>query len=175
MKTKALYLIAALSLGILVIVPLVSSLGGCVNPPVGSVYIDLDGDGQPDALAQDEDKNGQPDLTPEGAPIILEGSEKYALAAKIDSAGPSILTTAGTLLGLPILIGIGAAWKLSKFARVFTNTVLSVQYARKKLAEGGLDGALEVVDDALATKQTDATVAAITKLKTGLDTPSVSV
>ncbi len=147
---------------------------GCFNPPTGTVLIDTNGDGIGDALAIDADEDGEPDLDEDGNPLIVEDSKKwYAAGEAADAIGPALLTTIGGLLGVPLLIGVGAVWKGTKWGRIVANTVMSVQAAREALSKRGKTGAeyLKVVDDALfeAQKQYPKTKAAIKKIKDKLD------
>jgi hypothetical protein len=148
-------------------------VSGCVNPPTGTVYIDTNGDGQPDALAWDRNGDGQPDAIPGTTqPAIVPGSQHYATAEKIDSGAPvalgglaGILTMCG-LGGVGAVVGaVGAAWKGSKFARAVTNLVMSIQVARQATKDAGGLPALAVVDDALRQVQDPSTIALVTAVK----------
>lgn len=152
-----------------------AAVPGCLNPPAGTVYIDTNGDGVPDALAVDENRDGVPDADADGKPLIVEGSAKYYKpAAAADSVMPTILAVAGGLAGIPVLTGIGAAWKGARFGRIFANTVMSIQAARQKLKDKGLKDALDVLDETLDETQTQATFDAIAKAKEKLQLPSVT-
>ena len=146
---------------------------GCLNPPIGTVFIDVDGDGRIDALAQDLDHDGLPDLDANGHAMIIAGSQGYGVAERIDEISPGILGAIGGLLGLPVLVGIGAAWKGARFARIFQNTIMSVQMARKALKDLDMTGALAVVDAAL-NEQPQATQAAVEKAKGKMGLSSVT-
>ena len=173
MKRISIVLVAAVM--ILAAVVMTTTLGGCLKPPAGTVFVDLDGDLRADALARDADGDGQPDLDEEGRPQIVAGSEGYAIAEKIDSSVPEILMLAGGAIGVPVLVGVGAAWKGSRWGRIFMNTVMSIQAARRTLKESGPSGALEILDAHLREVQTPETEAAVTAAKRKAGSEPVTV
>jgi len=150
------------------------ALAGCLTPPEHTVFIDLDGDGRIDALAVDADSDAKPDLDANGMPCIVAGSQGYKIAEGVDSAAPELLALLGGAVGLPILIGIGAAWKGARFGRIFMNTVMSIQAARQRLKTSGNDAALELLDETLQRGQTAATIAAIEAAKKKAGVKSVT-
>jgi hypothetical protein len=150
------------------------ALAGCLTPPEHTVFIDLDGDGRIDALAVDADSDAKPDLDANGMPCIVAGSQGYKIAEGVDSAAPELLALLGGAVGLPILIGIGAAWKGARFGRIFMNTVMSIQAARQRLKTSGNDAALELLDETLQRGQTAATIAAIEAAKKKAGVSSVT-
>ena len=150
------------------------ALVGCLTPPEHTVFIDLDGDGRIDALAVDADSDAKPDLDANGMPCIVAGSQGYKIAEGVDSAAPELLALLGGAVGLPILIGIGAAWKGARFGRIFMNTVMSIQAARQRLKTSGNDVALELLDETLQRGQTAATIAAIEAAKKKAGVKSVT-
>ena len=150
------------------------ALAGCLTPPEHTVFIDLDGDGRIDALAVDADSDAKPDLDANGMPCIVAGSQGYKIAEGVDSAAPELLALLGGAVGLPILIGIGAAWKGARFGRIFMNTVMSIQAARQRLKTSGNDVALELLDETLQRGQTAATIAAIEAAKKKAGVSSVT-
>jgi len=150
------------------------ALAGCLTPPEHTVFIDLDGDGRIDALAVDADSDAKPDLDANGMPCIVAGSQGYKIAEGVDSAAPELLALLGGAVGLPILIGIGAAWKGARFGRIFMNTVMSIQAARQRLKTSGNDVALELLDETLQRGQTAATIAAIEAAKKKAGVKSVT-
>jgi hypothetical protein len=159
----------------LMIVALVGlMLAGCLTPPEHTVFIDLDGDGRIDALAVDADSDAKPDLDANGMPCIVAGSQGYKIAEGVDSAAPELLALLGGAVGLPILIGIGAAWKGARFGRIFMNTVMSIQAARQRLKTSGNDAALELLDETLQRGQTAATITAIEAAKKKAGVSSVT-
>ena len=140
-------------------------LAGCLTPPEHTVFIDLDGDGRIDALAVDADSDAKPDLDANGMPCIVAGSQGYKIAEGVDAAAPELLALLGAAVGLPVLIGVGAAWKGARFGRIFMNTVMSIQAARQRLKTGGNSTALDILDETLRSGQTAATMAAIEAVK----------
>jgi len=150
------------------------ALAGCLTPPEHTVFIDLDGDGRIDALAVDADSDAKPDLDANGMPCIVAGSQGYKIAEGVDSAAPELLALLGGAVGLPILIGIGAAWKGARFGRIFMNTVMSIQAARQRLKTSGNVAALELLDETLQRGQTAATIAAIEAAKKKAGVKSVT-
>jgi hypothetical protein len=149
-------------------------LAGCLTPPAHTVFIDLDGDGRIDALAVDADSDAKPDLDANGMPCIVAGSQGYKIAEGVDAAAPELLALLGAAVGLPVLIGVGAAWKGARFGRIFMNTVMSIQAARQRLKSGGQTVALELLDETLRSGQTAATVAAIEAAKKAAGVNSVT-
>ena len=95
-------------------------------------------------------------------------------AETIDAAVPALLTTLGSLLGLPVVgIGAGALWRHYRPARRFVNLVQAVQVARNQL-KGHEDGlALAMVDKALAVMHAS-TEAAVRAVKVKQKIKSVS-
>jgi len=150
------------------------ALAGCLTPPEHTVFIDLDGDGRIDALAVDADSDAKPDLDANGMPCIVAGSQGYKIAEGVDAAAPELLALLGGAVGLPILIGIGAAWKGARFGRIFMNTVMSIQAARQRLKTSGNVAALELLDETLQRGQTAATIAAIEAAKKKAGVSSVT-
>lgn len=151
--------------------------GGCLAPPKGTMWLDTSGDGQPDLLVEDLDDDGQADLGPDGRPIpaVDEATmAKLRLGLQADKYGPQALGLIGSLIGVPVLVAVGAVWKSVKFGKVFANTVVAVQAARKALAKSKIEGALEIVDAALDKKQWEATREAVAKVKDKLGIGSVS-
>ena len=147
---------------------------GCLNPPAQTVTIDLDGDGSVDALAVDEDNDGLPDIDETGAPIIVAGSSGYKIAGTVDEVGPGILTSLGALLGVPILFGVGAAWKGGKWGRLTMNLIMSIQAARKKLKKAGSEDALEIFDEVMTSKSSTAVKDLVNSIKKKKDVTSVT-
>lgn len=134
----------------------IGCLPGCINPPEGTVFVDLNGDGTVDALAADVNQDGVPDTDAGGRVLVIPGSEGYKTAEAVDSIVPEILMWTGAAFGIPVLVGIGAAWKGSRWGRIFMNTVMSVQKAREDLKEWkapNAEEALAVVDKALEEVQ----------------------
>lgn len=161
----------------LVLVGVVVLIAGCIQPPAGTVLIDLDGDGRADALARDLDRDGKPDIGADGKPLLIPDSGGYKRAEKIDAVAPDALLMIGKLLGATgfgaVVIGIGAAWKGARFARIFQNTVMSIQIARQRLRDKDGPGALEILDDGLSV-QLPATVKAIKEAKEKMALKSVT-
>jgi hypothetical protein len=165
---------------------LVFGVGGCINPPAHTLYVDSQGNHvdawlsglKADALAWDRNADGIPDQDANGKVAIVAGSEGYKTAETVDEIVPSALTGVGGLLGATgvgaVLVGLGAAWKLARFGRIFMNTVMCVQQARIGLQASGNADALAIVDDALS-KQLPATVAAVTAIKEKCFAPSITV
>jgi hypothetical protein len=157
---------------------------------------DRNGDGQPDMIPQVRPKidadgkgvigdDGKPamelvignDGLPVMVPDIIPGSEIYRPAEKADSIGPSVLGVAGALVpgGIgAILVGLAAAWRGSRFGRIFANTVMSIQQARARLKTGGQDEALKLLDEALRSGQLQATIDEIKKIKAQMGLESVT-
>jgi len=150
------------------------ALAGCLTPPEHTVFIDLDGDGRIDALAVDADSDAKPDLDANGMPCIVAGSQGYKVAEGVDAAAPELLALLGAAVGLPVLIGVGAAWKGARFGRIFMNTVMSIQAARQRLKTSGNESALELLDETLQRGQTAATIAAIEAAKKAAGVNSVT-
>ena len=154
----------------------------CGKSPVGTVWIDTDGNGIADALAVDADKDGQPDLDESGNFKIVQGTpSKKTVEAfhKADDWASGIFSTAGNVAGTlgggfvgAILIGLAAAWRSNKFGRIFLNTVTTVQAARKRLKAQGLGDALEIVDEALSD-QLPETIKMVKDVKDKFSIPSV--
>ncbi len=133
----------------------VLGLCSCIQPPANTVVVDLDG--KP-ALAVDADSDGVADVDEAGEPLIVPGSEAaYGYADTADSALPTILQTLGGIIGVPLLVVVGRIWGQIKPARIFANTIMTIQAARQKLKDKGLDGALAVVDETLGTQTTETT------------------
>jgi CspA family cold shock protein len=110
-------------------------------------------------------------------PALVPGSGGYKTAETVDQVAPGILTAAGGLVPGAIgavLIGLGAAWKVSRFGRVIGNTVISIQTARQRLKDGGYEEALKLVDEALKSGQLQATADEIAKIKRAMGLASVS-
>lgn len=158
---------------LLILGGLMAAITGCMHPPEGTVFIDFDGDDKVDALAVDANKDGVPDLDADGNPKIVAGSEGYKIAEGADSVVPQVLMWLGGVIGVPVLVGVGAAWKGSRFGRVLMNTVMSVQAARRRLKDEGNSAALAIVDEALSTQAAD-TVKEIRKIKDKIGLPSVT-
>ena len=150
------------------------ALAGCLTPPEHTVFIDLDGDGRINALAVDADSDAKPDLDANGMPCIVAGSQGYKVAEGVDAAAPELLALLGAAVGLPVLIGVGAAWKGARFGRIFMNTVMSIQAARQRLKTSGNESALELLDETLQRGQTAATIAAIEAAKKAAGVNSVT-
>lgn len=153
---------------------LATLLTGCWSTPPNTITIDVDGDGQVDALAQDADGDGIPDLDSEGVPIILPGSEHYRLTGTVDNAAPSLLTALGAILGVPLVGAIGAFWGRAKPARMISNLISSVQYARQKLQDEGGDGLLDAFDEMLEKAQSPELQEMVAKIKAKQKLPSVT-
>ena len=156
MRTKAMLLAAAL-LVVLLTVP------GCVSPPTGTVWLDTTGDGEPDILAVDKDGDGVADLDPQGQVIPAltdEQLQKVRVALAADKYGPGILELLAAA-GIPVVGLVAVGWRAGKWGRVLVNTVLSVQAARRALA----DGERKKLDAVLSSVQTGETKATIAKLK----------
>ena len=160
-------------ISVIVALLVVLCLTGCISPPEGTVLLDLDGDGKIDALGRDSNGDGKVDVNEAGEPLIVAGSEGYRIASGVDLIAPEILMWAGGAIGVPVLVGIGAAWKGSKFGRIFMNTVMSVQSARQRLKDKGNISALAIVDEALGGQAAE-TVREIAKVKEKLNLSSVS-
>lgn len=150
------------------------ALPGCINPPTGTVFIDTDGDGRVDALAWDRNRDGIPDKDAEGKPDILAESKGYVAAETADAILPQALMALGGALGVPILVGVGAAWKGARFGRIFMNTVMSIQVARQRLKDKGSIEALAMLDETLEAAQTEKTIAMVKEVKEKLSLPSVT-
>jgi len=156
---------------------------GCTSPPVGTVWIDTDGNGKIDALAIDADSDGFPDVDANGnfvlADIGVSGSVIEA-ADLADAVGPGIMSTVGGLLSgfVPwagiILVSAAGLWNKSKFGRIIMNTVATVQAARKAIAESNSPEILSIVDDALSA-QLPETVKMVKEIKEKYDIASVAV
>ena len=155
---------------------------GCVNPPRGTCFIDINGDGRTDALAMDVNRDGQPDLDPNGQARIVAGSEGYATAAKVDEVAPMVLSGAGGILTATgvggalgaILAGLAAVWRSSGFGRIFMNLIMSVQAARQRLKDTGNEAALGILDETLDKNQLEKTAAEIQKIKDQIGLGSVT-
>lgn len=108
---------------------------------------------------------------------VVPGSGIYKTAEKVDSVAPSILTGAGAFIpgGIgAVLLGLGAAWRVSRFGRIISNTVMSIQFARQRLKDGGYVEALKLLDEAVSSGQLQATAAEIAKIKEKMGLPSVT-
>jgi len=141
------------------------------------MWLDTTGDGEPDVLVLDENRDGVPDVDADGKTKVAvddDTMKKLQVALKADQYGPGALTGIGAIIGIPLLTIIGLAWKAGKFGRVFANTVLSVQAARQALKDKNLTEALETVDATLFKKQTDEAAAAIEKAKAKAELESVT-
>jgi len=147
---------------------------GCVRPPKDTLFVDLNNDGKVDALAWDRSPaDGVADTNAEGQPDLVPGSGMYKTTETIDAFVPDLLMTIGGALAVPILVGVGAVWKSTKWGRIFTNTVMSVQIARQRLQDKGLAESLVIVDEALSG-QTVKTSAAVDAAKEKLGMASVT-
>ena len=135
---------------------LVVILSGCMNQPAGTVPTTVD---DKPALAYDLDGDGIPDVADDGRILIVPGSEIYKYTETADSWAPTVLETVGGLIGVPLLVGIGAAWRKHKFGRIFGNTVMTFQTARQRLKTAGFDKALDIVDETLGTQTLETTKA----------------
>lgn len=147
----------------------VMSVPSCVEPPDGTMLIDTNNDLVKETLVLDADKDGVPDLDDEGK-VIPVNAELYKKAAGVDDVLPPVLTAAGTILGGlggVVLTAIGAAWRQSRFARTYANTVTHIQMGRQRLQDQGLEGALAVMDEALGS-QAPATIKEVAKIKESL-------
>ena len=138
----------------------------CTRPPRDVVVVEIEG--KPVA-AWDINQDGAPDIDAAGNIAVVPGSEKYIGAGDTaDSIAPTILQTLGGIIGIPLLVGLGAAWKKHKYGRILANTIMSVQSARARLKEGGLNDALDVVDETLGSTQTKETTNIIRETKKSL-------
>lgn len=166
------------------------------QPPV--LVWDRNGDGQPDMVPVTRPKldpvTSQPVLDPvtskpeselvlDGSgkprlqPDVVPGSKIYAAAEAVDAVAPSVLSGVGAFVpgGIgAVLIGLGAAWRLSRFGRIFSNTVMSVQVARQRLKDNGYGEALKLLDEAISSGQLKLTIDEIRKLKDRMGLPSVT-
>jgi len=170
---------------------------GCVNPPVNTTFV-KDANDKITSLAWDKNQDGIPDqilqttinpvtgeselvLGPDGQPVlvadVVPGSTGYGVGEAIDTVGPATLGILATLVpgGIgAILAGLAGAWRLSRFGRIFNNTVMSIQIARQRLKDGGLTGSLKLLDEAVKSGQLQATIDEIAKIKEAMGLPSVS-
>lgn len=159
---------------------------------------DRNGDGQADQVPAVKDKidpaTGKPVIDPatgqpvkelvigeDGRPVMVTdmvpGSGIYKPAATVDSVAPSILSGVGAFVpgGIgAVLLGLGAAWRMSRFGRIISNTVMSIQFARQRLKDGGHAEALKLLDEAIKGGQLKATIAEIAKIKEKMGLPSVT-
>ena len=154
-------------IAVLFIVLLIPS---CVKPPAGTVMTTVD---DKPVVAWDRDADGVADLNDAGEVDVIAGSEILQYTEGADTFMPTILQTLGGLIGVPLLVGIGAAWRKHKFGRIFGNTVMTVQAARLRLKKGGLNKALDILDETLGT-QTLETTKAVRDIKEKLRAKSVS-
>jgi hypothetical protein len=119
------------------------------------------------------DDNGMPVLVTD----IVPGSSIYKTSETVDNVAPTVLTGIGALVpgGIgAILLGLGAAWRMSRFGRIISNTVMSVQFARQRLKDSGYAEALKLLDEAIESGQVRATMDEITKIKAKMGLPSVT-
>ena len=140
---------------------LVLLLTGCMNPPPGTVMAEVD---NKPVLAYDRDADSVADLDSEGNIEVVPGGAVLPYTEGADIFMPGTLRTVGEILGIPLLVGLGAAWRKYKFGRVFGNTVMTVQMARQQLKAGGFSKALDIVDATLGT-QTKETTKAVRDIK----------
>ena len=162
-RTTIIGLILILCVGVLVI--------GCMRPAAKVTEAIVDGQ-KVDVVDQNED--GMPDLGADGKPIVLPGSGAIIKVTEAaDAVAPNILETAGTWLGVPLLIGVAAAWRRVKFGRIFRDTVSTFQSARLRIKVAGHNEALAIIDETLG-EQTTETTKMITKAKVAMKLPSVS-
>lgn len=139
-------------------------VGGCINPPEGTLGIDTDGDGIMDTLVVDADKDGKPDLDPNGNPMPLKDVSKYYKPASIiDRIVPDTLLGLSAWFGIPLLGAVGAAWKGSKWAKMVANLVLAIQAVRNKTNGGKVS--LNQIDAILKKIETQPTADAVAKIK----------
>jgi hypothetical protein len=183
-KSTSLITLAALTVFCLMAILLFWSCG-CMNPPAHTLYVDAKGQTvdpwlsgvKADALAWDRNGDGIPDHDANGHVAVVSGSEGYRTAEIIDEAAPSALGVVGSLLGATgagaVLVGLGAAWKLARFGRIFMNTVMCVQQARLALKNSDNAAALAIVDEALS-KQLPETIAKVAEIKEKCFAPPVT-
>lgn len=147
---------------ILLFVMLLPAANGCIHPPKGTTWLDVDG--QTMLVMADED--GNPIRDPATGEYLIVADGKYVKTVDAaDSLGSTLLITLGAIAGFPIAVGIGSVWKGARFGRLILNLVLSVQAARQALKDKGMAEALEVVNDSLSEEQIDATRDLVDKLK----------
>ena len=132
-------------------------LSGCLNPPAGYVEYDTDGDGQPNAYAIDQDKDGvitEADYV-DGEPVLIKESLVKATVTA-DSIVPEVLGIAGSVTGLSILSAIGIFLKKLKGGKMFRDTILAVQVFRDRLKEKNESDTLremnQILDENLAER-----------------------
>ena len=141
-------------------------VAGCPEPPRGMVPVE-------GGYAWDDDHDGQPDKNADGSLKLVPGSQLRKPADTIDSVMPTVLTIGGSLLGVPVLVGIGRAWGKWKFGNVLVNTVMTVQAARKKLQDNQETKALEILTTEL-NRQLPQTKKMIADIKLAKNIPSVT-
>ncbi len=153
------------------VILLAMCLLGCTQPPAQTILTNIDG--KP-VLVQDANVDGVADLDAQGRPIVIADSGLYGYAETADSILPTILQAVAGIIGVPLLVGLGAAWRKHKFGRIIANTVMSVQAARLRLKEKNLDTALNIVDETLGSNQTRETTAIIRDVKNSLGVRSAT-
>lgn len=121
-------------------------------------------------------------LDADGKPIlkvdVVSGSGIYKAGEVTDSVAPTVLTGIGAFIpgGIgAVLIGLAAAWRMSRFGRIISNTVMSIQIARQRLKDNpGMAEALKLLDESLENGQLQMTIDEIAKIKDKMGLPSVT-
>lgn len=148
-------------------------LAGCTQPPVKTVEATVD---DKPVLAYDLDEDGAPDTDGYGRILVVPGSEIYKYTETADTYVPLALDAASPWIGGGIgvvLAGLAAAWRQHKFGRILGNLVMSVQVARQRLKNDGLDEALDLVDETLGSQQTTEVTNIVRDTKKKLTLPTV--
>ena len=161
---------------ILLLVAVLLVIPGCPRPPKGTMeYTDSSGH---TVLVADMDLDGVPDIGPDGNVLVVNNSNIYDIAQKLDSGAPGLLSVTAAVITpyvpwlAAVLAASGYLWKSSKFGRVFANTVTTIQAVRRQFADN--DKILEAIDKTLSIEQLPETVAMVKDVKDKLQIASVT-